>query len=190
MVSPLRVPTPGPAGPIRELRAELSALQRAIANIRGTTLTKQDLPAVEPYQPPIGYATRALPLAGVTIPNNTWTEVDYTRAIASEGTAVTAAGAVMTATVKGLYVYDAHCHFVTGGAKSQREMRIVHNANIVDIFSTTTADAITMALGRTISLNAGDTIRAEVVQLSGAGLALHGPAGFSRFTLALLTPLD
>lgn len=188
MVNPLDLDSPGRAGAIRDLVAEVDAIKRELATVKATALTGQKIP--EPYvhpDPAIGWMARGL-TADVAIPNGAPTLVQWPAAGGVAGDAVThPTPADLAAGVDGIYSVAAWVHFVAGGAAPEaREMRIVRNGIAVAYASLTTAAAVTLQLSRSIRLTAGDMIAVEVQQFSGAPLDLYGVPTFAGFTMALI----
>lgn len=188
MVNPLDLDSPGRAGAIRDLVAQVDQLKRQLAEVRSTALTGQAMPA--PYvhpDPVIGWMARGLS-GNVPVPNGVPTLVQWPAAGGEAGTAVThPTPADLAAGVDGIYAVSAWVHFVAGGQPVEaREMRIVRNGIAVAYASLTTAAAVTLQLSRSIRLTAGDMIAVEVQQASGAPLDLYGVPTFAGFTMALI----
>lgn len=189
MVNPLRLDTPGPSGPIRDLVRRVDELGRRLAEVRSTALTRQDLPTpVAPVEP--AWGMRAVRLSGTTtVPTATWVLLSWPTVAMTAGTAVVSpAGntADLRAEVAGIYHVAAHVHFVTGGAEAPREMRIMRNSTPLDTASRRTATAVTLSLGRPVRLAAGDLLAVEVRQESGGALGVYNVESFGSFALALI----
>lgn len=186
VVNPLQIDSPGAAGPIRDLVAKVDRQGRILAEVRATARTGQAMPSSP--APIMGVRSRGLAGAGVSIPTDAWTWLQWPASVAEHGTAVGApSGSTLSAAVAGVYAWSARVHWVAGGvAPEPREMRVVRNGAPLAYASTTTAAAVTLALADTVVLAAGDVLAVEVLQRSGGPLQVYGVPAFSGFSLAFM----
>ena len=194
-LNPLDVPTPGKLGTWRDMARENAQLKRDQANIRATTLTKQELPDTPPAHthpwtditnPPVAPSgARTVRLSTGTVTSGGWRLMEW-QSDATHGTAVGApAASDLRAEVAGLYAYSVQVTLGYGGSANGREIRMLRNGAEDDKAIVPTDDNISLRLGRAIHLNANDVLSIEISHGAGITLGLSGGAS-SWFTLALI----